>query len=66
MQQKLCTALIAMLCLSNCALVQNSGDAGCISYGEARVSMPTDPEILPTGWLSWVVSTDTRMTATCR
>ena len=66
MQRKLCTVLIAMLCLSNCAPTTTTGDAGCISYGEARVTMPTDPEILPDGWLSWVVGTDTRMTATCR
>ncbi len=53
-------ALIALL--SGC--VTASGDAGCASYGEARLSMPRP---LPNDALgAWVAETDARMTGTCR
>lgn len=53
-------ALVAIL--SGC--VTASGDAGCISYGNARSSMPRP---LPNDALgAWVAVTDSAMTATCR
>ena len=40
-------------------------DAGCLSYGEARLSMPDAP--LGDGpWPDWVADTDDRMTGACR
>lgn len=64
MRYRICAMLTAMLLLSNCAETTISG-SGCASYEEARLSMPQDPDALPTNWLRWVVETDTRLTATC-
>lgn len=62
---------VAMLCvtailLTGCAKTTVSGDAGCISYAEARLSMPP-PDTVPAGpWGNWIADTDDRMTGTCR
>lgn len=58
--------MIVMSVLSACATTPMTGDAGCVSYGEARLGMPGNPEILPDAWLKWIAEMDTRMTATCR
>ena len=63
-------ALAAMLTtfLSGCAGTMASGDAGCLSYGEARRERPSDdafrasdPEVV-----AWVGEVDARMTGACR
>lgn len=58
-------AMIGLL-LTGCATTMPSGDAGCLAYGEARLTLPYDA--IDDGPLSeWVaVDLDTRMTATCR
>ena len=59
-------AAMAGLMLTGCATTTPSGDAGCASYGEARLTLPYDA--IDDGPLSdWVaVDLDARMTATCR
>jgi hypothetical protein len=60
-------AALATLLLIGCERTTAGGsDAGCISYAEARLSMPrADP--LPTNkWGDWIADTDDRMTGTCR
>ena len=58
-------AALALL-TSGCATTTASGDAGCVSYGEARLGMPR-AEPVPTGkWGDWVADLDDRMTGTCR
>jgi hypothetical protein len=43
-----------------------SGDAGCGSYGEARLTMP-DALTVPDGaWGEWIADLDDRMTGACR
>lgn len=56
-----------LLILSSCAATTISGDAGCTSYSEARLTMPAPETItdVPDGWRRWIVETDTRMTGTC-
>ena len=39
--------------------------AGCVSYGEARISMPR-AEPLAGAWGAWVADLDDRMTGACR
>jgi hypothetical protein len=57
-------AVLAIL-TSGCAGTMVSGDAGCASYGEARLTMPrTEPITGP--WGEWVADLDDRMTGTCR
>lgn len=54
------------LLLTDCARTMASGDAGCISYAEARLVMP-DAATVPIGkWGEWIADTDDRMTGTCR
>ena len=55
-----------MILLTGCAATTVSGDAGCLSYGEARLDMPP-PETVPMGpWGDWIADLDDRMTGTCR
>lgn len=56
--------LCAMAILtSGCAKTTVAGDAGCRSYGEARLSMP---QPLGAGPLpEWVADLDDRMTGAC-
>lgn len=44
------------------------GDAGCASYGEARLARPPAETIaeVPSGWANWIADLDDRMTGTCR
>ena len=59
-------AVMAALLLTGCARTMASGDAGCGSYGEARLTMP-DADIVPLGkWGDWIADLDDRMTGTCR
>lgn len=65
----------AMLCgmagllalpLTGCARMTVAGDAGCLSYAEARLAMPP-AETVPAGpWGDWIADTDDRMTGACR
>ena len=60
------SAMVGMMILtSGCAETMGSGDAGCISYGEARLAMPVDRLPGPP-WGRWIADTDDRMTGTCR
>ncbi|MDT8328139.1 MAG: hypothetical protein RQ750_12265 [Roseovarius sp.] len=55
-------AIVAVMILtSGCAGTMAAGDAGCISYSEARLDMPDTP--LPGApWGGWIADTDDRMT----
>ena len=56
--------LLALLLISGCATTTVVGDAGCVSYGEARLTMPRP---LGDGPLAtWIAALDDRMTGTCR
>lgn len=58
--------LTMAILLTGCSGMTASGDAGCLSYGEARLAMP-DPNTIPLGvWGEWIADTDDRMTGTCR
>jgi len=60
-------ATLAIL-LSGCAAMTVPGDAGCISYAEARLARPpaaTVAEVQP-DWADWIADLDDRMTGTCR
>lgn len=57
--------LMAATLTSGCSLMTLSGaDAGCASYGEARLSMPRPLDTSPLG--AWVADLDDRMTGACR
>jgi hypothetical protein len=57
--------LLAAILLTGCAETMVSGDAGCSSYGEARLLMPRDVPL--TGkWGEWTADLDDRMTGACR
>lgn len=59
-------AVTVAILLTGCAGTTANGDAGCVSYGEARLSMPP-PETVPGGqWGEWIADLDDRMTGTCR
>jgi hypothetical protein len=59
-------ALLVTALLTGCGATMVSGDAGCSSYGEARLSMP-DLDMFPGGkWGYWIADLDDRMTGTCR
>ena len=59
----LMVASVAAL-MTGCAQTTASGDAGCASYGEARLSMPRPLGVGPLA--SWVADLDDRMTGACR
>lgn len=54
--------------LSGCGATTGSGDAGCLSYGEARLARPAAESVagLPSEWAAWIADLDDRMTGTCR
>jgi len=58
--------VMAAALLTGCARTMVSGDAGCGSYGEARLTMP-DALTVPDGkWGEWIADLDDRMTGACR
>ena len=61
-------AVMLALLLTGCATTTVPGDAGCVSYAEARLSRPSAETItqVPSDWASWVADLDDRMTGTCR
>ena len=62
-----CAMVVALILMTGCAQMGGAGslDAGCLSYGEARLAMPSEP--VPAGaWGGWIADTDDRMTGTCR
>ena len=59
-------AIATMILLTGCVGTTVSGNAGCLSYGEARLDMPP-PETVPMGpWGDWIADLDDRMTGACR
>ena len=60
-------AMLALL-LTGCATTTKSGDAGCASYGEARLARPAAETVaeVPGDWADWIADLDDRMTGTCR
>ena len=60
-------AMLAIL-LSGCAATMVPGDAGCISYAEARLAQPPAATVatVPPAWADWIADLDDRMTGTCR
>ncbi len=60
-------AMLALL-LTGCATTTVPGDAGCISYAEARLARPPAGTIteVPPDWAGWIADLDDRMTGTCR
>lgn len=60
-------ATLAIL-LSGCAATMVPGDAGCISYAEARLTRPPATTVaeVPPAWADWIADLDDRMTGTCR
>jgi hypothetical protein len=60
-------AMLAIL-LTGCATTTMPGDAGCASYGEARLARPSAETVaeVPGDWADWIADLDDRMTGTCR
>ncbi|SLN50829.1 hypothetical protein PSA7680_02628 [Pseudoruegeria aquimaris] len=60
-------AMLAIL-LSGCAATTAGGNAGCISYAEARLARPPAASVadVPPAWADWIADLDDRMTGTCR
>ena len=60
-------AMLALL-LTDCTTTTMPGDAGCASYGEARLARPPAETVaeVPSGWADWIADLDDRMTGTCR
>jgi hypothetical protein len=57
---------LLVLPLTGCARTAAGGDAGCLSYAEARLAMPP-AETVPSGpWGDWIADADDRMTGACR
>ena len=58
----------AMILLSGCAATTGAGNAGCISYAEARLARPPVETVtqVPPAWADWIADLDDRMTGTCR
>jgi len=58
----------AMILLSGCAATTVGGNAGCISYAEARLARPPAATVaeVPPDWARWIADLDDRMTGTCR
>jgi len=59
----LLAALTMTLFATGCFV--ESGDAGCLVYGQRRAEMP-DPGGLAGAWLRWVNGTDAAMVGACR
>ena len=66
--ERLCGMAVAALLLTGCATTTVDGDAGCLAYAEARLSLPPVATItaVPEPWAEWIATTDDRMTGTCR
>ncbi|SEG36013.1 hypothetical protein [Jhaorihella thermophila] len=62
------TAAALAILLSGCATTTVPGDAGCISYAEARLARPPAETVtqVPPDWARWIADLDDRMTGTCR
>lgn len=58
--------ILIMAVLSGCTKPLVTTDAGCASYGEARLGLPKETATLSDEWLRYIAETDTRMTAVCR
>ncbi|WP_425088857.1 hypothetical protein [Stappia sp.] len=54
--------------LTGCAATMGTGDAGCASYAEARLTRPPAETVaeVPPDWADWIADLDDRMTGTCR
>ena len=61
-------AATILILLSGCVRTTVSGDAGCVSYAEARLQQPSAETItnVPPVWAEWIADLDDRMTGTCR
>lgn len=63
-------AMVAALAIlpSGCSTMTGGGDAGCISYAEARLARPPATTVagVPADWATWIADLDDRMTGTCR
>lgn len=58
--------IAACLLTTACAgTMENGTDAGCISYGEARLDQPRHVPVPADPWGDWILDTDDRMTGTC-
>jgi hypothetical protein len=57
-----------VILLNGCAGTTVSGDAGCASYAEARLTRPPAETVatVPRSWAEWIADLDDRMTGTCR
>ena len=62
------TAAVPAILLSGCAATMGTGDAGCISYAEARLARPPAATVatVPPDWANWIADLDDRMTGTCQ
>jgi hypothetical protein len=48
------------------AMTANGTDAGCASYGEARLAQPRHAPLPEGPWGDWIADTDDRLTGVCR
>jgi len=60
-----------LILLTGCGLMKGSGiegGAGCVSYQEARLSIPPAETIteVSVAWATWIADLDDRMTGACR
>ena len=62
------TAAVLAILLTGCAVTMGTGDAGCVSYAEARLAQPDAETVaeVPPHWADWIADLDDRMTGTCR
>jgi len=62
------TAAMLALLLTGCTTTIMPGDAGCASYGDARLARPSAETVaeVPGDWADWIADLDDRMTGTCR
>ena len=62
------TAAALAILLTGCAATMGAGDAGCVSYAEARLARPAAETVaeVPPEWATWIADLDDRMTGTCR
>lgn len=60
-------ATAAFLLMTGCgAMTANGTDAGCASYGEARLAQPRHAPLPEGPWGDWIADTDDRLTGVCR